>query len=89
MKKKLPDTKKVIELWQTGLTHEEIGIIYGVKRAAVHKAIKRYFYPHRSANYGPNLLLNYLKNHPNANYQDMIKSIGVAKGTISNYLENL
>lgn len=89
MKRKLPASEVVFELWLAGLTQAEIGARYGVKRAAVQKCLRLYTTSNGKLRYGPNLLLKYLKEHDNASYAEMTQAVGVCETTIRNYLDIL
>lgn len=91
MKRKLPPSEIVAELWKSGLTQVQIGEKYGASGAAVSECLSKYFsLPVKSKmKYGQSLLLKYLKKNPNATYKEMTKAIGVHKSTIGNYLSIL
>lgn len=91
MKRKLPSSEVVADLWQSGLTQVQIGKQYGASGAAVSECISKYYnLPVKSRmKYGLDLLLKYIKKNPNATYIDMAKAVGVHQSTIGNYLDIL
>lgn len=76
-------------MWQDGLTQREIGERYGVKRAAVHKCIRRYSITNGKMKYGHSLLLKHISRNPNATHREMAEAIGVCETTVGNYLDIL